>query len=106
VHGLHTRVVDAASIEGKRRGRRAKTDRRDARKLLTMLIRHCTGEQQVWSVVHVPSVADEDRRHVHRDLEERKAERTQQSNRIKGFLARGGLAVWEVGAAFPTVLEG
>jgi transposase len=99
-------VVDSASIEVKRRGRRTKTDRLDASKLLTMLIRHCTGEQKVWSVVHVPSVVDEDRRHVHRDLEEMKAERTQHSNRIKGLLASCGLAVREVGADFPTVLEG
>jgi transposase len=105
-HGIHNLVVDSASIEVKRRGRRTKTDRLDAGKLLTMLIRHCTGEQKVWSVVHVPSVADEDRRHLHRDLEEMKAERTQHSNRLKGLLASCGLAVWEVGADFPTVLEG
>jgi transposase len=74
--------------------------------LLTRLIRYRTGEPKVWSVVHVPSVTDDDRRHLHRDLEERKAERTQQSNRIKGLLASCGLAVWEVGADFPTVLEG
>jgi transposase len=104
--GVHNLVVDSASIEVKRRGRRTKTDRLDASKLLTMLIRHCTGEQKVWSVVHVPSVVDEDRRHVHRDLEEMKAERTQHSNRIKGLLASCGLAVREVGADFPTVLEG
>ena len=61
-HRVHTLVVDSASIEVKRRGRRPKTDRLDAGKLLTMLIRHCTGEPKVWSVVHVPSVADEDRR--------------------------------------------
>jgi transposase len=71
-----------------------------------MLIRHCTGEQQVWSVVHGPSVTDEDRRHLHRDLEEMKAERTQQSNRIKGLLASCGLAVQAVSEDFPTVLEG
>lgn len=104
--GVHNLVVDSASIEVKRRGRRTKTDRLDASKLLTMLIRHCTGEQKVWSVVHVPSVVDEDRRHVHRDLEEMKAERTQHSNRIQGLLASCGLAVREVGADFPTVLEG
>jgi transposase len=105
-HGIHNVVVDSASIEVKRRGRRTKTDRLDAGKLLTMLIRSHTGEQKVWSVVHVPSVADEDRRHLHRDLEEMKAERTQHSNRIKGLLASWGLAVQEVGADFPTVLEG
>jgi transposase len=82
--GIHTLVVDSASIEVNRRGRRTKTDRLDAGQWLTLLIRHCTGEPTVWSVVHVPSVADEDRRHVHRDLEEMKAARTPQRHRIQG----------------------
>jgi transposase len=98
--------VDSASLEVKRRGRRPKTDRLDAGKLLTMLIRHCTGEQQVWSVVHGPSVADEDRRHGPRDLEEMKAERPPHSHRLKGLLASCGLAVREVGEGCPKVLEG
>jgi transposase len=71
-----------------------------------MLIRHCTGEQKVWSVVHVPSVTAEDRRPLPRALEEMKAERTQHRNRIKGLLARWGLAVQEVGEDCPTVREG
>ena len=54
----------------------------------------------------MPSAADEDRRHMHRDLEEMKAERTQHSNRLKGLLASCGLAVREVDEDFPTVLEG
>ncbi len=105
-HGIHNRVVDSASIEVKRRGRRTKTDRLDASQLRTMLLRHGPGEQKVWSVVHVPSVADEDRRHVHRDLEEMKAERTPQSNRMQGLLASCGLEVREVSDDFPEVLKG
>ena len=105
-HRVHTLVVDSASIEVKRRGRRTKTDRLDAGKLLTMLIRHCTGEPKVWSAVHVPSVADEDRRQLHRDLEEMKAARTQHSNRMKGLLASCGLAVQEIRADFPEGLKG
>jgi transposase len=104
-HGIHTLVVDSASIEVTRRGRRTKTDRLDAGQLLTRLIRHCTGEQKVWRVVHVPRVAEEDRRHMHRDLEEMKAERTPQSNRLKGLLASCGLAGREVGEDFPNMLE-
>jgi transposase len=98
--------VDSASIEVKRRGRRTQTDRLDASKWRTMLICHCTGAQKVWRVVHVPSVTDEDRRHLHRALEERQAERTPQSNRIKGLLASWGRAVQEGGADCPTGLEG
>jgi hypothetical protein len=65
--GINNVVVDSASIEVKRRGRRRKTDRLDAGKLLSMLIRWQQGEQKVWSVVQVPSVTDEDRRQLHRD---------------------------------------
>jgi transposase len=96
-------VVDSSSIEVKRRGRRGKTDRLDAAKLLSMLIRWQQGERKVWSVVQVPSVADEDRRQLHRDLLELKAQRTQHTNRIKGLLAGCGQAV-SIDAAFPEVL--
>jgi transposase len=98
--------VNTFSLEGKRCGRRTKPDRLDASKLLPMLIRPCTGEQKVWSVVPVPSVVDEDRRYGPRDLEEMQAERTQHSKRITGLLASCGLAVREVGEELPTVLEG
>jgi transposase len=45
-------VVDSASIEVNRRKRRAKTDRIDVGKLLTMLMRATQGERKVWSVVN------------------------------------------------------
>jgi transposase len=86
-------VVDFASIEVSRRKRRAKSDRLDAVKLVSMLIRWHNGEKKVWSVVHVPTVADEDRRQLHRELIELKAERTGLLNRIKGLLAGVGLTV-------------
>jgi transposase len=97
--GIQNLVVDSASIEVSRRARRAKSDRLDASKLLTMVIRHHGGEKKLWSVVHVPSAADEDRRHVHRELEELKGERTRSINRIKGLLMGVGLES-EVGPNF------
>jgi transposase len=105
-HGIVNNVVDSSSIEVKRRGRRRKTDRLDAGKLLSMLIRWHHGEKNVWSVVQVPSVLDEDRRQLHRDLGEMKGERTQHTNRIKGLLAAWGLAVEQVDASFAEVLAG
>jgi transposase len=69
-----------------------------------MLLRYHGGEPKVWSVVHVPSAADEDRRQLHRDLLELKAERTQHVNRLKGLLAGCGLAVPALGEDFPEVL--
>ena len=91
--GIHNIVVDSASIEVSRRKRRAKSDRLDVVKLVSMLIRWHNGEKKVWSVVHVPTVADEDRRQLHRELIELKSERTELANRIKGLLAGLGLNI-------------
>jgi len=102
--GISNVIVDAASIEVSRRKRRRKTDKLDAAKLLSRLIRWHQGEGKVWSVVQVPSVVEEDRRQLHRDLLEMKGERTQHVNRIKGLLATCGLAVATVDADFPAVL--
>jgi len=90
--GVHNIVVDSSGIEVNRRARRAKTDRLDLGKLLTQLIRYHGGETKVWSVVHVPSVAEEDRRHPHRERACLKKERTREINRIKGLLASQGIA--------------
>ena len=54
--GVQNIVVDSASIEVNRRKRRAKSDRLDAIKLVSMLIRWHNGEKKVWAVVHVPTV--------------------------------------------------
>lgn len=91
--GIHNIVVDSASIEVSRRKRRAKSDRLDVVKLVSMLIRWHNGERKVWSVVHVPTAADEDRRQLHRELIELKSERTELANRIKGLLAGLGLNI-------------
>jgi transposase len=89
--GVDNHVVDSASIEVNRRKRRAKTDRLDVGKLLTMLIRSAQGEQKVWSVVNPPSPEQEDQRQLHRDLMALKRERTHHINRIKGLLASQGV---------------
>ena len=74
-----------------RRQRRAKMDRLDVQKLLTMLLRHHAGEQKVWSILHVPSVAEEDRRQLPRELLTAKRDRTRVVNRIKGLLVGDGI---------------
>ena len=91
--GIQNVVVDSASIEVSRRKRRAKSDRLDGVKLVSMLIRWHNGERNVWSTVRVPTVSDEDRRQLHRELIELKADRTELSNRIKGLLAGLGLSI-------------
>lgn len=102
--GVNNLVVDSASIEVSRRFRRAKTDRLDVGKLLNMLIRYHQGEPRVWSVVHVPSLAVEDQRQLHRELLALKREQTHHINRIKGVLASQGV-VLEVKTDFLKQLE-
>ena len=80
-----TSVVDSSSIQVERRGRRAKTDRLDAEKLLAMLIRWQQGEPHVWRVVNAPTSEEEDARQLHRELETLKREQTTHGNRIKGL---------------------
>ena len=89
--GIENLIVDSSSIEVNRRQRRAKTDSMDVEKLLSQLIRYRSGERKVWSVVHVPSVEDEDRRHLNRELAAVKKDRTRHNNRIKGLLVGQGV---------------
>jgi len=85
--------VDSTSIEVNRRQRRAKTDRIDVHKWLTILLRHLAGEQKVWSVVRVPSVEDEDRWQLHRELPTAMRDRPLVTNRIQGLLAGHGVRI-------------
>lgn len=89
--GIRNLVVDSSSIEVNRRARRIKTDRIDAAKLLSMLMRWEAGERGVWSVVKVPTEAQEDARQLHRELRTLKKEQTRLINRIKGLLASQGV---------------
>lgn len=91
--GVSNIVVDSSSIDVNRRARRAKTDRLDAEKLLTMLVRHVGGEPKVWSVVRVPTPEQEDARHLQREIRTLKKEQTRAINRVRGLLASQGVAV-------------
>jgi len=103
--GVSNLVVDSSSIEVNRRSRRAKTDRLDAQKLLTMLIRHDLGEEdRVWSVVQVPSVEQEADRQLPRDWDVLKKERTLHRNRIQSLLACQGITL-KLGSDFAERLE-
>jgi transposase len=102
--GVENLVVDSSSIEVNRRAKRAKTDRLDVGKLVTMLARYDGGEKKVWSVVRVPSVEAEDARHLHRELMALKRDRTRHINRIKGLLAGQGVRL-KVGADLVSQLD-
>jgi transposase len=104
--GIHNSVVDSSSIEVNRRQRRAKSDRLDAAKLLSMLLRYQAGDKKVWSVVQVPEAAAEDARQLHRELQDLKGERTGHVNRMKGLLAGQGVELEEVNGKFADWLAG
>jgi len=89
--GIENLVVDSSSIQVNRRARQAKTDRMDVEKLVSQLIRYRSGERDVWSVLHVPSVEEEDNRQLHRELKTLKKDQTRHINRIKSYLVGQGI---------------
>jgi transposase len=82
--------VDAASIDIKRR-KRAKTDRIDAESLVRKLVRYHGGERGVWSALRIPSVAAEDERQTHREIDTLQRERQQHRMRIQSLLFTQGV---------------
>jgi transposase len=91
--GVTNYVVDSSSIEVNRRARRAKTDSLDLAGLLSLLARYALGDQRAWRVVRVPTVAEEDARHLPRTLEALTQDRTRLVNRLKSLLATQGLSL-------------
>ncbi|MGF6472896.1 IS110 family transposase [Paraburkholderia youngii] len=95
--GIVNLVVDSASIEVNRRARRAKTDRLDSDKLLSMLMRYYAGERRVWAVARIPTPEQEDDRRLHRELERLRKEQTAHTNRIHSLLVLHNLRIRYVG---------
>jgi transposase len=100
-HGVTNTVVDSSSIEVSRRARRTKTDRLDLGGLLRLLARYAVGDHRAWRVVRVPTVAEEDARHLSRSLATCVQDRTRLINRLKGLLATAGVRL-PLDAAFLT----
>lgn len=92
-HGVTNSVVDSSSIEVNRRARRAKTDRLDLAGLLSLLARYVAGDQRVWRIVRVPSVAEEDARQLHRTWESVQQDRSRLLCRLQGLLVTHGVRV-------------
>lgn len=90
--GIDNVIVDAASIDIKRR-KRAKTDRIDVESLVRKLVRYIGGEKAVWSVVRVPSPEAEAGRQIHRDIGVLQRERQQHRVRIQSLLFTQGIDV-------------
>lgn len=89
--GIDNEVIESSSIEVPRKKRRAKTDGIDGGALLRLLWRYHNGEREALRIVRVPSVEDEDRRELHRELATAKKDRGSVTNRIKGLLFKVGV---------------
>jgi transposase len=89
--GVTNYEIDPASVQVNRRARRAKTDRIDLEQLMRTLLAYLRGEPRVCSVVHVPTVEDEDRKRSNRERDYLVDERTAHTNRIKGLLHAQGI---------------
>src|ERR1700680_2231330 len=61
-HGIRNYVIDPASLQVDRRVRRGESDRIESETVAGSSLRYLRGEPKVWSVVRVPSVAEEDAR--------------------------------------------
>jgi transposase len=94
-NGVRNYVIDPASLQVDRRARRVKTDNVDVTKLLRSLMAYLRGEPKVWSVVRVPTVAEEDDRRLHRERDRLINERVQHVNRLKGLCATHGVYHYE-----------
>src|SRR5258708_10023146 len=99
-HWLHRWLTDQggtgdcvypSSIEGRGRGRRAKTDRIDLEKWMRAFLAYLRGEPRVCSMLHVPSPEDEDRKRSSRERDRLLKEQTAHTNRIKALLFGQGI---------------
>ena len=90
-NGVESWVVDPASVAVPRRMRRAKSDAIDGETLLRTLLAFRRGEPRVCSMVHPPSVEEEDRRRITRERRTLLRERIEHTNRIKGLLMSQGV---------------
>jgi transposase len=89
--GVINHAIDPSSIEVNRRARRAKTDRIDLERLMRGFLAHLRGEPRACSVLHVPSVEEEDRKRGNRERDRLGKERTSHTNRIKSLLHAQGI---------------
>jgi transposase len=89
--GVVSYEVDPSSIEVNRRARQAKTDRIDLDRIMRAFLAYLRGEPRACSMVHVPSVEEEDRKRRNRERDRLSEERTAHSNRINGLLHAHGI---------------
>lgn len=89
--GIESHIVEPASIEVNRKKRRAKTDRIDAQKIVSALMRFLAGDRLACRMIRIPDTEAEDARHLNREMRSLKSEKTAHTNRIKSLLATQGI---------------
>jgi transposase len=105
-NGIENLVLDASSLPVDQRSKRVKTDRVDAEAMAHLLVRYGRGETWACRLVHVPPSEDEDARHLGRELQTIRAERTRHSNRITSLLVTHGIRLPQISADFLQRLDG
>jgi transposase len=88
--GIHCYVVAPQKLD--ERGRRVKTDGRDAKALCLRLDRYLQGNRDALAVIRIPSEAEEQRRALHRQREQLVRTRTQLEAHGRSLLVNHGLA--------------
>lgn len=89
--GISNSVLDSASIKVSRRRKHVKTDSTDARGMFGVLMAIYRGEDDVCSIVRVPTEDEEDRKRITRSRESLLRNRVRQTNRIRGLLHLQGV---------------
>lgn len=93
-HKFECDIMDPASIEVPRQARKRKTDRLDAIRLLDLLIRsRLWGQRKAYSVVRIPTEAQEAALRLHRERQRLVKEQTEHVARIKSLAILHGVAV-------------
>lgn len=92
--GIENYVMDPSSIEVSRQAKRRKTDRLDAKKLLSVLLRRERhGDRRSFAAVRVPSEEQEADLRLHRERERLVKERTGHQARIRSLLMLHGIQI-------------
>lgn len=88
--GIEAHVIDPASLPVPRHRRRAKTDRIDARRLVSALLAWLRGDRDQMRAVHMPDEAEEASRHWRRERKLLQKEICQHRDRIRKLLRTVG----------------
>ncbi len=88
--GMEALICDPASLQVTRQARRAKTDRLDAIKLVSVLRRWLNGDHESMRIIRIPEFEAESERHRVRDRGELQKEAMQHRDRIRKLLRTVG----------------